>query len=170
MQRTADRLIADWAGNRQIRWNFGGGEPTLHPQFLDFLRYLKARNQWVLVTTNGTRPRKYWQEAAPFINSINLSVHFEYAQEWKLRDNIEEICDHFDHHDDDHWIEIKVMAPPGQVSRAVAFRDMIDSTALLSTIGANGKIKGVVSIVPIRLHNAAVADYAPDEIVLIQNQ
>ena len=56
--------------------NFGGGEPTMHPQFIDILKYLKSRNQWILVTTNGSRSTTFWKEAVQYINSINMSAHF----------------------------------------------------------------------------------------------
>jgi organic radical activating enzyme len=172
MKATADKLITDWANNQTIRWNFGGGEPTLNPDFLAFLEYLKKRNQYVLVTTNGSLPRKYWQRAIQYINSVNLSVHFEFADEQKLLANIEEICNHFDEHNDDHWLEIKLMAPPQFVERAVALREQINATTSLSVYGANGRIKGIVSIVPIRSLNdgGELVDYTEEQIKIIQTQ
>lgn len=170
LQRTAHRLINDWAFGQRIRWYFGGGEPTLHPQFLDFLRYLKQHDQWVLITTNGSRPRKYWKEAVELVNSVNLSVHFEFAQVPKLLDNIKEICDHFAVHDDDHWLEIKLMAPPGYVALAAGFREMVRRMTTLDAPGANRKIKGVVSIVPIRMGDNSLAAYTAEEIAVIQSQ
>ena len=171
LQSTADQLITRWADNGRIRWNFGGGEPTLNPAFLDFLRYLKTKDQWVLVTSNGSRPRSYWRQAIPYINSVNLSVHFEYVDEAKMLDNIAEICDHFDRHADDHWLEIKLMSLPQFIERAVALRDTINAVTTLATPGANDRIKGVVSIVPIRsTDGSTLIEYSDDVIKLIQNQ
>jgi hypothetical protein len=74
---TADNLIDNWSNKESIRWNFGGGEPTLHPKFLEFLKHLKSRDQWIMLTSNGTRDHKYWAEAVQYLNSINLSAHFD---------------------------------------------------------------------------------------------
>jgi MoaA/NifB/PqqE/SkfB family radical SAM enzyme len=169
---TIDKIISKWANDKPIRWNFGGGEPTLHPNFMDVLEYLKFKKQWVLVTTNGSRPDKYWKEAAQYVNSINLSVHFEYAEEEKVLKNIKAICDHFDEHDDDHWLEIKLMASPQHFDRAINFKKEILFKSLLSSVGANNRIKGVVSIVPIRSlgDSGTVVEYSEEQLSLIQQQ
>lgn len=172
MKNTADILINDWAKQSMIRFNFGGGEPTINPNFLEFLKYLKSKDQWVLVTTNGSRPRKYWVEAAQYINSVNLSVHFEFVDEAKLIGNIEEICNHFDSHDDDHWLEIKLMSPPQFVERAINLKQAILEKTTISKLGANNRIKGVISLVPIRSleDSGELVDYTFEQLQLLQNQ
>jgi len=167
-----DKIISTWSNGETIRWNFGGGEPTLHPDFLKILKYLKSKKQWVLVTTNGSRPGKYWAEAIEYVNSVNLSVHFEYAEEEKVLKNIKAICNHFDQHDDDHWLEIKLMAAPQHFDRAIAFKKEILNTSSLSLVGANNRIKGVVSIVPIRSigDSGTVVKYSEEQLKLIQQQ
>lgn len=164
LQSTADRLITEWANGQMIRWNFGGGEPTLHPQFLDFLKYLKARGQWILVTSNGSRPSQYWRQVVECLNCINLSVHFEFVNEAKLMDNIATICDYYDHHPDDHWLEIKLMAPPQFIEQALNLKHTILAADLLHT-------HGTVSIVPIRIGDGVtLAEYTPEQLQIIQNQ
>jgi len=169
---TIDKLIDTWAKGNTIRWNFGGGEPTLHPDFMQVLEHLHSRKQWVLVTTNGSRPSKYWAEAVQYVNSVNLSVHFEYAEEDKVLKNIKAICDHFDNHDDDHWLEIKLMAAPQYFDRAIAFKNEILAKSTLSQVGANNRIKGVVSIVPIRSigDSGTVVEYSKEQLNSIQKQ
>jgi organic radical activating enzyme len=169
---TIDKLIDTWAKGNTIRWNFGGGEPTLHPDFMQVLEHLNSRNQWVLVTTNGSRPGKYWTEAIEYVNSVNLSVHFEYAEEDKVLKNIKAMCDHFDKHDDDHWLEIKLMAAPQYFDRALAFKKEILAKSTLFQVGANNRIKGVVSIVPIRSigDSGTVVEYSEEQLNSIQQQ
>ncbi len=168
---TADKLISSWSFGSQIRWNFGGGEPTLNPDFLEFVKYLHSRNQWVLVTTNGSRPRSYWKEAIKYINSVNLSVHFEFSKDQRILENIEEICDYFDKHNADHWLEIKLMSPPQFVQNALALKEKIKELTKLKDFGANGRIKGVVSIVPIRSSDGStLIEYTEEDMKLIQNQ
>ena len=98
-------------------------------------------------------------------------MHFEYVDEAKLLANITEICEHFDAHADDHWLEIKLMSLPQFIERAVALRDTINTSTTLATPGANDRIKGVVSIVPIRATDGStLIEYSDDVIKLIQNQ
>lgn len=170
--RTADRIIDEWSKGEQIRWNFGGGEPTLNPDFLPFIQHLKARNQYVLVTTNGSRPAKYWKEAMHSINSVNLSVHFEFADDKKVFKNIEAICNHFDENDGDFWLEIKLMTPPQFFDRSLALRDAILKDTTITTPGKNGRMKGTVSVVPIRTigDSGALVDYTEEQLKVLQNQ
>jgi len=173
---TADDLIYNWAKGQSIRWNFGGGEPTLHPRFLDFLKYLKSHNQWTMVTSNGTRDHKYWAEAVKYINSINLSAHFDGLLDEKDEDrfvkNIESICKHFDEHNDDHWLEIKLMAPPQYIDRALRLRDKIKSLGTLDKLGANNRIKGMISLVPIRgLGDSGIlVEYTEEQLEIFRKQ
>jgi organic radical activating enzyme len=176
LKETADNLIDNWAMGSSIRWNFGGGEPTLHPKFLEFLKYLKDKNQWIMLTSNGTRDHKYWSVASQYLNSINLSAHFDGLTDEKDEDrfvrNIEVICKHFDDHDDDHWLEIKLMAPPQYIDRALKLRDKIKSLGTLDKPGANGRIKGMLSLVPIRSigDSGILVNYTEEQLNLFKNQ
>lgn len=151
---TCDLAIDRWSKGESIRWNFGGGEPTLHPKFLDVLKHLKSRNQWTMVTSNGTRDYKYWSEAVKYLNSINLSAHFDGLlsdrEEDRFVKNVQAICKHFDEHNDDYWLEIKLMAPPQYVDKAINLKQKILDNTTISQPGANNRIKGVLSLVPIR--------------------
>ena len=141
-------------------------------QIIICLKYLKDKNQFVLVTSNGSRPRKYWKEAVQYINSVNLSVHFEFVNDQKLLENIEEICNHFDEHNDDHWLEIKLMSPPQFVERAVNLRDNILNNTTINKPGANNRVKGSVSLVPIRSlgDSGNLVEYTTEQLQLLQNQ
>jgi len=170
--RVSQRMIDEWANGGMIRWYFGGGEPTLHPMFVDWMKWLTERNQWTLVTTNGSRPAKYWKELIPYLSAVNMSVHFEYANENKLMDNISTICEHFMQHNSDHWLEIKLMSTPLSLDRAIALKDRIINSGMLSAIGANGQPNGTMSLVPIRDLRLAgkIVEYTPEQMKLLENQ
>ena len=129
-----------------------------------------------MVTTNGTRDHKYWSEASQYLNSINMSAHFDGLQDEKDEDrfvrNIEAICKHFDEHDDDHWLEVKLMAPPKYIDRAVKLRDKIKALGTLDKPGANGRIKGMLSLVPIRSlgDSGTLVDYTEEQIEIFRTQ
>ena len=58
-----------------------GGEPTLHPDFIDFVLYLHQRNFNVNVFTNGILSNKRWEEAKKYLLKIpveNLSFVCNY--------------------------------------------------------------------------------------------
>lgn len=176
LEKTADKFITTWANNNTIRWNFGGGEPTLHPYFINFLKYLNDRNQWTMVTSNGTRDTKYWSEAVKYLNSINLSAHFDgllgEKEEDRFIKNIQVICDHFDSHNDDHWLEIKIMSPPYHFDRALNLKKKVLEKTTISSLGANNRIKGYVSIVPIRSigDSGKLVTYSDEQLEILKNQ
>lgn len=165
---TCTKLISAWADNKKIHWYFGGGEPTVHPKFLDWMKWLKDNDQWTLVTTNGSRPAKYWREAAKFFNGINLSVHFEYFNENKLLDNISAICECFSK-STDQWLEIKLMATPLNLDKSIKFKELILQTNLLDQ---PFRTVGTLSLVPIRHMTVAgqIVDYTHDQLQLLANQ
>ena len=174
---TIDMIIDNWSNGEQIRWNFGGGEPTMHPKFIDILKYLKSRNQWILVTTNGSRSTKFWSEATQYINSVNMSAHFASmdlyrGNEDRFLDNCKIIMKHHDIIDDDLWLEIKLMTPPGFLDRAQQLKDRITEIPEWNTTGANGRMKGSLSLVPIRDINDAesLVNYSDNEIEFFKEQ
>jgi len=169
---TCERLIYEWGGSETIRFNFGGGEPTLHPNFIDILKYLKEKGQWILVTTNASRSPNFWKKAIKYINSVNLSAHFEFINKAIFLENLKIMMDHHDEVDDDHWIEVKLMCPPGKVKEAVEFKQTIENIGRLDIIGKNQRIKGVCSLVPIRRLEASgeLSEYTEEELCQLQNQ
>lgn len=175
IKRGTDKIL-EWAEYEEIRWNFGGGEPTMHPQFVEWMQYLKSHKQWTMVTTNGTRSAKYWKELAPYMNSVNMSAHFASMIEYPkhLRNfvaNTEVIMDRMDRDDDDLWLEIKLMAPPGWVDYALEFKEKINYKRL-NEPGANGRMKGTLSLVPIRsiADAGTLVEYSEEELRLLANQ
>lgn len=174
---TIDMLIDVWSFGKEIRWNFGGGEPTMHPQFIDILKHLKKRKQWVLVTTNGSRSSKFWKEAVQYVNSINMSAHFASMDmyndnENRFIENCKIIMEHHDKVDDDFWLEIKLMTPPGFLERARSLREKILDISSWHSPGANGRPKGSMSLVPIRDINDAssLVKYSDNEIEFFKHQ
>jgi len=169
--QTIDKAI-EWADGNQIRWNFGGGEPTLHPKFLDILKYLKERKQWTMVTTNGSRTTRYWNKARQYLNSTNFSCHFEAVDLDLFIENIKATAEWHEQVDDDHWIEVKLMTPPGVVGLGIETKERIEALDVWNRPGANGRMKGAVVLVPIRDLEASgnMVTYTSNELGMLQNQ
>ena len=71
---------------------------------------------------------------------------------------------------DDHWLEIKLMTPPGMLDRAQSFYDKIIKLGI-NDLGANGRQIGAISLVPIRGHDSGkLVGYSDNEIRFFQQQ
>lgn len=74
LKKTVDSLVNL---NKPIRLSFTGGEPCVHPNFHELIKYAKYRGiSWISVTTNGTRPFDFY--ASMPVNQYVFSIHFEY--------------------------------------------------------------------------------------------
>jgi MoaA/NifB/PqqE/SkfB family radical SAM enzyme len=56
-----------------------GGEPFVHPNFLEILKYAKEKSRitQLSVTTNGSLPIKLYEAAAEYLTNITISLHLE---------------------------------------------------------------------------------------------
>lgn len=62
---------------KPIRLSFTGGEPCVHPQFGELVKYAKYKGiRWISVTTNGTRPFEFY--ASLPVDQYVFSIHLEY--------------------------------------------------------------------------------------------
>ena len=65
--------------NDNILWSLSGGEPTIHPQFLDLCLYIKqSGSKYLSVTTNGSRTLDYHKQMYQSVDGITMSFHFEF--------------------------------------------------------------------------------------------
>lgn len=76
MKRVVD--IFTQQQGRDISWSLTGGEPTLHPQFLELCAYMwQFQPRSVSITTNGFRPTEYLMTLFESSDCIVLSLHLE---------------------------------------------------------------------------------------------
>jgi organic radical activating enzyme len=78
-----DKLISATGPNPWFLFN--GGEPTLYPDFIELLTYLKYKGAYTILTTNGSRTMRWWKECrdANIIDSLYLSYHTETTSDYK---------------------------------------------------------------------------------------
>lgn len=74
--RTA-RVLREHAGRGVRRLHLTGGEPTIHPRFIDTLRLAKKLGMRTSVGTIGTMlsRREFAEEALPFLDEALFSLH-----------------------------------------------------------------------------------------------
>ncbi len=91
--RTVDRFHEQYAG-RVMMFNFAGGEPTAHPQFVDLCKHIKSLGHKIHLTTNGSHGPRYWKSLVPFMDYVMISVHFEFASIPLLVKNLKVLLDY----------------------------------------------------------------------------
>lgn len=77
LKNTVDKLMNI---KKPVRLSFTGGEPCVHPEFDELVRYAKHVGiSWISVTTNGTRPYEFY-DSLP-VDQYVFSIHLEY--DWR---------------------------------------------------------------------------------------
>lgn len=67
------KAVDFFAASNERRVSMLGGEPTLHPRFVDFVRYILRRGMDVQVFTNGMMPKRACAELASKIVADHVS-------------------------------------------------------------------------------------------------
>ena len=79
IEKAVDQLVVL---DKPIRISLTGGEPAVHPDIEDLLEYFKRKGIfWVNLTTNGTRPSRWYLQHEMFFNHLVFSLHFEH--DWR---------------------------------------------------------------------------------------
>jgi MoaA/NifB/PqqE/SkfB family radical SAM enzyme len=73
LKSTVDKLATL---GKPIRLSLTGGEPCVHPDIEELIQYIKSKDMWLSITTNGTRVAKWY--GAQNVDQYVFSVHFEY--------------------------------------------------------------------------------------------
>ena len=73
--------LEDFAGfldlfkDRKIVMTITGGEPTIHPQFMDIARLLKSKGVKTVVDSNLSRTSRFYEEAAGLVDNWCVTLH-----------------------------------------------------------------------------------------------
>jgi len=64
---------------KNFKLQITGGEPFVHPHFIEILKYAKSKNKitQLLVTTNGSLPYDVYKIASEYLTNITISLHLE---------------------------------------------------------------------------------------------
>lgn len=125
---TANYAIENWSDGNPIRWYFGGGEPTLNPNFEPFIEYLRSKKQWTMLVSNGSQGPKYWGKNCDNYNILIFSAHFEFMKKELFMKNIAIIAQSLSLGTKNlTQLIIKLMAKPGMLDQAIALADEIIS-------------------------------------------
>jgi MoaA/NifB/PqqE/SkfB family radical SAM enzyme len=77
--------------DKPIRISFTGGEPCVHPKFIELVKYCKNVGvSWISVTTNGTLPYEFYSVLE--VDQIVFSIHLEF--DWRrVFNTVESVVD-----------------------------------------------------------------------------
>ena len=76
LQNAVDKLLTI---GKPLRISLTGGEPSVHPDIERLIKYIKSKNIWLSMTTNGTRPAMWY--STQVLDQYVFSLHFEH--DWK---------------------------------------------------------------------------------------
>jgi organic radical activating enzyme len=79
--------------NKFVNFELIGGEVTVIPGFLDIIKAIKENGSRVIIFTNGSRSKQWWNKAKHFIDDLIISYHPLSMHEDDLIDMAEEISD-----------------------------------------------------------------------------
>lgn len=125
----AKRFIDDLSrhvtnNNKDIKISITGGEPFVHPKFLDILEYISLVNSLTQLTvvTNGSLPLSVYEKSSRFITNLTVSLHFEQGNEI-LYKTVEKIIKL----DQLNWfLTVNVMALPGKFTELKNVLDILE--------------------------------------------
>lgn len=129
--KTADYAIDNWSNGNPIRWYFGGGEPTLNPDFEPFIQYLNSKNQWTMLVSNGSQGPKYWEKNCDNYNILIFSAHFEFMKKELFIKNVSTIVQSLSLGTKNlTQFIVKLMAKPGMIDQAIELANEINEIIL----------------------------------------
>jgi organic radical activating enzyme len=172
LRSAADHIIDNWASGEEVRWYFGGGEPTLNPDFEPFIEHLSNRGQWVMLVTNGSQGPSYWAKNADHYNTLIFSAHFEFMKSELFAKNYQRVVEVMlaGSKKLNDFI-VKLMTKPGQLQHSIDFVGQLKEQINFDQLPPQIKSRLKFDMVPLRrLDNGSqMLDYSQDELDTIIN-
>ena len=106
--------------DKKIKIGWTGGEPFVHPKFIDILKYAKEQANVFrqTVVTNGTVPFKTYERALPYLDQVSFSYHFEHTIHDKIVHNVENVFEYYKAIKREDEVKVHMMMLPGEFEKA----------------------------------------------------
>lgn len=158
-----EKVLDQFSGGQKVNFIISGGEPTLNPAFLDWVRYISSLGHALSMHSNGSRLPDYYKELIHYGN-LNLSAHFEFYNHNKFLKIVSAVTAEKVRkgNKDVGHLEVKAMMYPGRREEALKLRE-----DLLNIPEFSGYC--TFAFVPIRvgpLCDQLHPDYTPEDFVL----
>jgi organic radical activating enzyme len=78
-------LLANECNGEPFWFQLTGGEPTLFPELAELLRYMKHKNAYISLISNGSRTLRWWKELKEenLLDYLFLTYHSEQTTDYK---------------------------------------------------------------------------------------
>lgn len=73
----------------EIFVELSGGEVTSYQHFFELISYLKSQDVLVGVISNGSRSKRFWERATPYLDRVYFSYHYEFVDHDRFFSNLE---------------------------------------------------------------------------------
>jgi MoaA/NifB/PqqE/SkfB family radical SAM enzyme len=113
-------------GRKKIAWTLAGGEVTRHPGFDSFLQQFHRNGDFVLMTSNGSKPLEWWEKNLHKIYFLELSYHQEFTPLTHFLE-LSKMLNSSDVHG-----HIHMMAPPGSVQEIISIAKKLSGLSGIS--------------------------------------
>lgn len=141
--------------DKKIVIAFSGGEPTMHPEFIEMIKFLSNQGCEICMTSNGSRKLDWWIEAEPYIDHLVISYHPQWCKEEKLQDVIQFLSQ-------TTWVNLDLMMIPEYWDQIVKFGEYFKN-----------KDNIAVTYLPVQqdfgLASKGLINYTEDQIVFLKN-
>lgn len=143
--RATERLCESYGRGEPMNFIVSGGEPTLQPQFLDWVRLLSLIGHHVSIHSNGSRQPSYYKQLIKYCD-INLSLHFEFWRPERFLKVVETVTRAKVERENKGvgHLEVKIMMPPGGLAQT---QEIIEQFQAFEGFSSHC----TVSVVPIRV-------------------
>ena len=121
-----DNIVEKFGKGSRLHFIISGGEPTLNPDFLDWIRYISGLGHSTSMHSNGSRLPDYYREIIHY-GDLNLSAHFEALEMDKFLKVVAAVTDEklINHNDGVGHLEVKLMMAPGDRQIALELRQKL---------------------------------------------
>ncbi len=167
LKHTADYCIDRWANGQTINWYFGGGEPTLNPDFEPFVEYLSSRGQWIMLVTNGSQGPSYWYKNADHYNTLIFSAHFEFMKPELFSKNFCKVVEVLNNSPKKlSTFIVKLMTKPGEIQQSTDFVAKLKEESNYNALPQHIRDMVQFDMVPLRdiERGSQLIDYTKDEL------
>lgn len=126
LMRASLMVEEQFCQGQSVHFVISGGEPTLNPALMDWIKFLSSMGHRVSMHSNGSRHHKYYTELIEY-TTLNISVHFDFYRRERLLETISRITakkKQMKNQGVGH-LEVKLMMGPEKVQEALDFeRDL----------------------------------------------
>ncbi len=115
--------------NKQIKITITGGEPFIHPEFLEIAKHIRSKNNVIMlcVVSNGSLPYQLYKQSAEYITNLTISLHLEQPEK-TVNSTVEKILKLSQ--EPNLFLSVNLMAAPGRLEQVKAIELIFDTNSI----------------------------------------